>query len=337
MVEDNSEEEEVANGGEEEGDTEEENDAKIWEMLDKQQWGIGRNEARALVGMVRREAERKAQERIPEGDDNSEQGPAIVGKDLMTLSKLLLRDVFGDRAHAKLATIYKEASAPGYLFDNRIHKVAQEIAGEGQPELASFVRAVGDNDSGRAAIGHVVRMHGKAKMWLLWRHYRGETPETQPALAEYLDRKGFGNGTLQDRVGDFLVYELKLKTKVHLRSRIHMASGIGLLVEKFGLGVVVFLPKSTNTAFKSLHTGLLTKGERFSLFLDALDIHIEGLRERCTAAETAVLDPLLRRQTLLPSVGWQLVCTGKRDRVLDKVRRLSMLELLELGPVGTVL
>ncbi len=59
-VEDNSEEEEVVNGRKEEEDMEEENDTKIWEMLDKQQWGIGRNEARALVGMVRREAERKA-------------------------------------------------------------------------------------------------------------------------------------------------------------------------------------------------------------------------------------------------------------------------------------
>ncbi len=49
----------------------------------------------------------------------------------MTLNKLLLRDMFGDRAYAKLATIYKEANVPGYLFDNWIYKVVQEIAGEG--------------------------------------------------------------------------------------------------------------------------------------------------------------------------------------------------------------
>ncbi len=64
---------------------------------------------------------------------------------------------------------------------------------------------------------------------------------------------------------------------------------------------------------------------------------MEGLRERYIATETVVLDPLLRRQTLLPSVGWQFVYIGKRDRVLDKVQRLSILELLELGPVGIVL
>ncbi len=159
----------------------------------------------------------------------------------------------------------------------------------------------------------------------------------QPALAEYLDRKGFGNDIFQDRIGDFLVYELKLKTKVHLRSCIHMANRIDLLIEKFRLDVVVFLPKSTNIAFKSLHTGLLTKDECFSLFFDISDIHMKELYECCTATETAVLDPLLQRQTLLSLVGWQLVCTGKQDRVLDKVQRLSMLELLELGPIETVL
>ncbi len=76
------------------------------------------------MGMVQREVERKAQERISKGDDNSEQGPAIVGKNLMTLNKLLLQDMFGDKTYTKLAMIYKETNIPSYLFDNQIHKVA---------------------------------------------------------------------------------------------------------------------------------------------------------------------------------------------------------------------
>ncbi len=112
--------------------------------------------------------------------------------------------------------IYKEANVPGYLFNNQIYKIIQEIAREDQPELASFVRTVDDNNSEHMAIDHMVQMHRKAKMWLLWRHYWDEISEIQSALVEYLDRKSFGNGIFQDQVGDFLVYELKLKTKVHL-------------------------------------------------------------------------------------------------------------------------
>ncbi len=75
--------------------------------------------------------------------------------------------MFGDRIYAKLVMIYKETNAPGYLFDNWIYKVVQEIAREGQPELVNFVRAVGDNDSGYVAISHMIQMYRKAKIWLL--------------------------------------------------------------------------------------------------------------------------------------------------------------------------
>ncbi len=64
-------------------------------------------------------------------------------------------------------------------------------------------------------------------------------------------------------------------------------------MEKFGLDMVVFFPKSTNIVFKSLYISLLTKGKHFSLFLDILDIHMKGLYECYITIETAILDPLL--------------------------------------------
>ncbi len=81
-----------------------------------------------------------------------------------------------------------------------------------------------------------------------------------------------------------------------------MANRIGLLIEKFGLDMMVFLLKSTNIALKNLYTSLLMKDEHFSLFLDILDIYMKGLYKCCTTTEIAILDPLLQCQTLLPSI-----------------------------------
>ncbi len=75
--------------------------------------------------------------------------------------------MFGDRRYVKLATIYKEANVPGYLFDNQIYKVIQETTRKDQSELVSFVQIVDNNNSRHTAIGHIIQIYRKTKIWLL--------------------------------------------------------------------------------------------------------------------------------------------------------------------------